>query len=117
LPIFEKHRFFTGEKDSSMPYKDLAWYNEKGEEFKAADWQNTDRHALSYMAFDGENLLYVALNGSTDHIAWKMPACPKMKHFKLLFSTAEELKFNDKMNGQVIDFPPESIFAFYITRG
>ena len=116
LPIFQKTQFFTGQKEKGAYYKDLAWYNEKGEEFRASDWQNVEKKAIAYLAYDGEKLLYVALNASDQTIKWRFPNLKKMKCFKLLFSTDEKLKLNKKISFQEIDFPKETIFAIELTR-
>ena len=116
LQIFEKTSFFEGKREKGSLYKDLAWYNEKGEEFRASDWQNGDKKAISYLAYDGQKLLYTAFNASSQIMQWRFPIIKKAGHFKLLFSTDENLKLNKNISGQQIDFPSESIFAIEITK-
>lgn len=116
LPCFDRTRFFTGQKIEGTNYKDLAWYNEKGVEFTAADWQDPLRQALSYMVFDGQNLLFVLMNASDHDISWQLPVCKKMKHWKLLVDTSGSLGKEKIEGGKKLNVPAECVIAIQISK-
>ncbi len=114
LPVFKRRYFFKGQKVGNSPYKDLAWYTEKGTEFTAPDWQDQSRQSLSFLIFDGKDLLFVILNGSSKKIEWKLPQIKKSNGFEILFDTSNSLKALD--NEEKIIMPAESIVAIKIAR-
>ncbi len=116
LPIFERTHYFEGKKIDKMPFKDLAWFNEKGEELKASDWQNGQLKSLAYMTFDGNMLLYVALNASLENIKWKLPALKKMNNTEVLFDTSDTLNNQKIASSQTFVLQAESIIALKMTR-
>ena len=116
LPCFERTYFFTGQKVEGTPYKDLAWYNEKGVEFTASDWQDPLRQALSYMVFDGKDLLFVVMNASDKNIFWQLPACKKMKYWTVLFDTSKTLEDDKIKGGELLNVAAESVIAIKISK-
>ena len=116
LPCFARKYFFKGQKVSGTPYKDLAWYNEKGVEFTASDWQDVLRQSVSYMVFDGKDLLYVILNASQKSIRWQLPVCKKMKYWKLLLDTSQTLQNIKLENSKFVDIQAKTVVAIKITR-
>ena len=116
LPIFERTRFFEGKKEGKSLYKDLAWFNKDGAEFKASDWQNAETRSIAYMANDGESFLYTILNADDKDFEWKLPAPKKMKHVQVLFDTADKLCFEKIKIGQKINVSGQSVVALKITE-
>ena len=116
LPCFERKYYFKGQKVHGTPYKDLAWYNEKGVEFTAADWQDSLRQSVAYMVFDGKDLLYVILNASEKNMRWQLPVCKKMKYWHLLLDTSHTLENIKLDSSKIIDIPAETIVAVKITK-
>lgn len=116
LPCFERKNYFKGQKVAGTHYKDLAWYNEKGVEFTASDWQDVLRQSVSYMVFDGKDLLYVIMNAAKKEVRWQLPTCKKMKYWKVLLDTSNVLQNVKFESGKVVNIPPETIIAIKITR-
>ena len=116
LPCFQRKYFFEGQKLGGALYKDLAWYNEKGAEFTAADWQDPLRQAISYMVYDGQCLLFVVMNASSSNINWKFPVCKKMKYWELLFDTSQSFQNQKIEGGKTFDVPAECVIAIKISK-
>ena len=116
LPCFEYKYFFTGQKISGTLYKDLAWYNEKGIEFTASDWQDPLRQSISYMVFDGKNLLFLVMNASSNSVKWQFPVCKKMKYWELLFDTSGTFQNQKIEGGKTFEVPSECVIAIKISK-
>ena len=115
LKVFERKHFFTGKQEKNAPYKDLAWFTEKGHEFTAADWQNNARKSLSYLAYAGDDLLYVILNASKEDIVWKLPSLKKTKLWSVVLCTSEQAIEQKIVSGKTINVPAQSVTAIQIT--
>lgn len=115
LKVFERKHFFSGKQDKNAPYKDLAWFTEKGLEFTAADWQNNARKSLSYLVWSGDELLYVVLNASKEEIVWKLPSLKKTKLWNVVLCTSEQAKEQKFGSGKTINIPAQSVTAIQIT--
>lgn len=117
LHVFEKKHFFKGQREGKSPYKDLAWYNEKGLEFTALDWQDTKRKALSVLVYqDDKELLYIIFNGNNQKMDWKLPPIKKMKRWEVLIDTTKMFQTLKPAASQTVSVPAESIIAFKVMR-
>jgi len=116
LHIFKMKHFFKGQKPEKSLYKDLAWYNEKGTEFTASDWQNMSRKTLSMLAYDGQDLLYVIFNGGAKSLEWKLPPVKKMNCWEVLLDTSKAFKPEKLEASEIVTVPAESVIAIKITR-
>ncbi len=116
LPIYKMTHFFKGQKSDKSPYKDLAWFTEKGGEFTASDWQDMSRKMLSMLAYDGADLIYIIYNGSAKKTAWKLPPVKKAKNWEILLDTSKTFKPEKLDESEEISVPAECIIAMKITR-
>lgn len=115
LSVFKRNLFFDGKKAGTADYKDLAWYNETGVEFTAADWNKNDRKCLSYAVYSPNKLLLVVFNAGTENIKWKLPLFKGAKKWKLAVDSSGEFKDENKLkSGQVVLIPAWSVVAAII---
>jgi len=116
LSVFKRRHFFKGQREGKSVYKDLAWYNEKGAEFTAADWQDMSKKSLSMLACDGQDLLYIIFNGGAKKIEWKLPSIKKMKIWEVLLDTSKSFKPEKLDAAETVTIPAEAVIAIKITR-
>ena len=112
--FFNRKRFFEG-RVSSSGYKDLAWYNEKGQEFTSADWQDDKRHCLSYLVNQDNRFMLVIFNAYHQPQNWKLPNLRGEFFWKLLLDSSEKLKSDTELgNGKIIEIPAWSVVVISI---
>jgi len=115
LPMFKRCNFFSGQKDDKG-YKDLAWYTEKGKEFSSSDWQDSNRHHLSYLVHQNDEFLLVIFNAHHQPVEWILPKLPSEMNWQLLFDTSDRLDKNSVLApGQKITIPSWSVIAVKIS--
>lgn len=113
--VFKKTNFFKGEYVYKTDYKDLAWYNEKGNEFANSEWLQASKKAISYLVCDGQRLLYTIFNAYDHKINWKLPLLKKVKHWNLVLDTSEELELPPEIkSGSDLILPAWSVVAFEV---
>lgn len=112
--FFNRKNFFNG-RVSSSGYKDLAWYNEKGMEFTSADWQNAQRHSLSYLVNQDDRFMLVIFNAYNQPQNWKLPNLHGEFYWKLLLDTSDKIKSDVELgNGKTIEIPAWSVVVIGI---
>jgi glycogen operon protein len=115
LDVFERTDFFKGVRKAPKDFKDLAWYNELGQEFTGENWGQMDRRTLSYLAVNGTGLLLVILNAADTVQKWKLPVLKKTKKWQLLLDSSENFEAETPLGaGKVINLPAWSVLAMDI---
>ena len=95
--------------------KDLAWYNEKGQEFIASDWNNAKTKSISYMVYSEHSLLLTIFNAENSDKKWKLPNVKKAKKWKLVLDSSETLGDDIKLgSSKLINVPAWSVLAIEI---
>ena len=112
---FQRHSFFTGQKDASG-YKDLGWYTEKGKEFSSSEWQDSNRHCLSYLVHENDEFLFVIFNAHHQPVDWILPKLPSQMKWQILFDSSERLdKSTPLSSGAELIVPSWSVIAIKIS--
>jgi len=116
LSVFKRKHFFNGQKIDKLDYKDLAWYNEKGNEFTSADWNNQKTKAISYLAYSDNKLLLTIFNAENTEKKWKLPTIKKAKKWKLVLDSSLLLDKTTKLgSSKIINIPAWSVVAIEIS--
>ncbi len=116
LSVFKRKHFFNGQKIDKLDYKDLAWYNEKGNEFTGADWNNQKTKAISYLAYSDNKLLLTIFNAENTEKKWKLPTIKKAKKWKLVLDSSLLLDKTSKLgSSKIINIPAWSVVAIEIS--
>lgn len=114
LKVFSRTQFFDGEKNDDG-FADLAWYSSSGKEFTSQDWQDENRHSLSYLIPHDNKFLLVIFNAYHQAIDWTLPDVPSKKDWHILFDTSERMDKNiDLGAGKEITVPSWSVVAIEI---
>ena len=117
IGIFNRSSFFTGGYiDNKQTVKDLAWFTEKGAEFQQADWNQSNRHALSYMVAANEKMFMVIFNANANDVKWKLPSIKKSYTWNLLLDTSNQLEADKFGAGVEIWVPAWSVLCFEIKK-
>lgn len=115
LNVFARGAFFKGLPVQGTPFKDLAWYNENGTEFKSADWLDDKRKSLAYLVNCGNKLLLCIFNASSESLVWKLPNLKKTKKWRLLLDSSQSLPENVLLgSAKQIDIAAWSVIALEI---
>lgn len=115
LPVFTRGGFFNGAKIEGTLFKDLAWYNENGAEFTAADWLDDKRKSIAYLAYCADKLLFVIFNATPQAQMWKLPALKKTRKWRLVFDSSETLSHDVSLgSAKSFEMPAWSVVAIEI---
>lgn len=114
LKIFSRRQFFTGKKDESG-FVDLAWYTENGREFTSSDWQNANRHCLSYLVHHDGHFLLAIFNAHHQAVEWRLPNLAKDMNWHLMLDTSERMDKNINLrSSEKITVPSWSVVVITI---
>ena len=115
LKIFNRDKFFTGLIVDAKGNKDLAWYTEKGEEFKSADWHDSNRHSLSYLVKDDTGFIMAIFNANHKEQEWKLPALNDFDNWNLLLETTGQISKDIELgSAKTIKVPAWSVLLIEI---
>jgi isoamylase len=94
--------------------RDLAWFDERGDELPSDAWQNPEARALTVQraSVDDEGRLDIVLmlvNGGHDALSFRFPGTRRPWHL-LVDSSADETEVRE-MTGETIDVPGHSILV------
>jgi pullulanase/glycogen debranching enzyme len=113
--IFETSylRYVIDEKGN----KDLAWYTEKGIEFKSADWHDGNRRCLSYLLKTQNGFIQAIFNANHTEVDWILPTI-KVKHsWNVIFDSTDEFDKESKLaSGKTIKVPSWSVLLIEIKK-
>jgi isoamylase len=93
---FEREEFFVGKINPDSRQKDIAWYTVKGEELKAADWQDDEAYTLGVVFHEGVQkgesqteckTLLMLLNAGSKDVTFVLPRNLK-GDWDLIFDTS-----------------------------
>ena len=113
-PAFQRRKFFTGKiiKDN---IKDIAWYNEHGNEMSTADWQDGNRRTLSYCVYAEDKFYICMFNANFYNVDWKLPSIGSRKVWNLLVDSSAKFENEKKLvGGSVISVPAWSVLLFEV---
>lgn len=117
LKVFNRNQFFTGKVIDEKGNKDLAWYTEKGVEFKPADWHDSERRCLSYLLTTSNGYIQAIFNANHTDIDWILPTLKGKYSWDLIFDSTEEvIKDNKPASGKMFKVPAWSVLLIEIKK-
>lgn len=117
MGIFNRKNFFAGVYvDAKQGIKDLAWFTEKGTEFKQDEWAQSGRKALSYVVAAHEKMFMVVFNANATNMKWKLPNFRKSYKWNLLLDSSEKYEDEEISSGAEIWVPAWSVLCFEIKK-
>lgn len=117
MGIFNRKNFFSGMYvDAKQGIKDLAWFTEKGTEFRQDEWSQPGRRALSYMVSANDKMFMVIFNANATNIKWKLPHLKKSYKWNLLLDSSERYEDEGTISGAGIWVPAWSVLCFEIKK-
>ncbi|MBR3661720.1 MAG: glycogen debranching protein GlgX [Alphaproteobacteria bacterium] len=121
MPVFERTKFFTGEKYEKFErhtIKDLMWLKENGKELENSDWYDERRKSLACFAY-AENCSYICIFNADDEAKqWELPEFCRRAVVKVALSSADtdacrEYEINSK---EKLSVPAWSVTILEITK-
>jgi glycogen operon protein len=117
MGIFNRKNFFSGMYvDAKQRIKDLAWYTEKGTEFRQDEWAQPGRRVLSYVVSAHDKMFMVIFNANATNIKWKLPNFRKSYKWNLLLDSSEKYENDAVISGGEIWIPAWSVLCFEIKK-
>lgn len=117
LKIFNRNKFFTGKVVDEKGNKDLAWYTEKGVEFKSADWHDGERRCLSYLLKTQSGFIQAIFNADYKEIDWTLPTLKNKYFWNVIFDSSDEFNKESKLDsGKNVKIPAWSVLLVEIKK-
>jgi glycogen operon protein len=115
LKIFDRSAFFSGRKALKSPFKDLAWYHEKGGELTGEDWADPTRRSIASLVYAQDKLLLCIFNAQDKNVLWKLPPLKKTKKWHLLIDSSEHFQDQTPLAAsKTIEVPAWCVLAIEI---
>jgi glycogen operon protein len=120
-PAITSTTFPSGQRSADQPLPDVTWYRPDGKRMAREDWANADRRSIAYRLLAsggptdrGAVALFVALNGETSSVAFRLPGMGSRMRgvWRLALSSAEPAPAPELAPGRAVMLPDRSLSVY-----